>query len=68
MCGKTTIFNSHGKSESYLDTQTTVASRGIEKLQLTQRCNGRGALACMLGGLSSCDEIWFGQSFDITQQ
>lgn len=40
-----------------LTHKTTVASRGIEKLQPTQRCNGRQALARMLGGLSSCDEI-----------
>lgn len=68
MCRKTRILTQTVKSESHLDTQTTAASCGIEKVQPTQRCNGRGALACMLGGLSSCDEIWFGQSFDITRQ
>lgn len=30
--------------------------------------NGIEALACMLAGPSSCDEIWFGESFDITRQ
>lgn len=58
------------KSKPHLNMQTRDIScgwRGV-KIKHMQMSNEIGALTCMLAGLSSCDGIWFGESFDITRQ
>lgn len=57
-------------SKSHLNMQTRHISCGWGgvKIKCMQRGKEIGALTCMLAGLSSCDEIWFGESFDITRQ
>lgn len=57
-------------SKSHLNMQTRDIScgwRGV-KIKCMQPAKEIGALTCVLAGLSSCDEIWFGESFDITRQ
>lgn len=58
------------QSKPHLNMQTGDISRGWRgvKIKCLQRGNEIGALTCLLAGLSSSDEIWFGESFDITQQ
>lgn len=58
------------QSKPHLNMQTRDIScgwRGV-KIKCMQRSNEIGALTCLLASLSSCDEIWFGESFDITRQ
>lgn len=58
------------QSKPHLNMQTRDISRGWRgvKIKCMQRGNEIEALTCLLAGLSSCDEIWFGESFDITRQ
>lgn len=58
------------QSKPHLNMQTGDISRGWRgvKIKCLQRGNEIGALTCLLAGLSSSDEIWFGESFDITRQ
>lgn len=58
------------QSKPHLNMHTRDISRGWRgvKIKCMQRGNEIGALTCLLAGLSSCDEIWFGESFDITRQ
>lgn len=58
------------QSKPHLNMQTSDISRGWKglKLKCMQWGNEMGALTCMLAGLSSCDEIWFGESFEIKRQ
>lgn len=57
------------QSKPHLNMQTRDISRGWRgvKIKCVQRGNEIGALTCLLAGLSSCDEIWSGESFDITR-
>lgn len=58
------------QSKAHLNMQTWDISggwRGV-KMKCMQRGNEIGALTCLLANLSSCDEIWFGESFGITRQ
>lgn len=56
------------QSKTHRNMQTRDISHGWRgvKMKCMQRSNEIGALICLLAVLSSCDEIWFGKSFDIT--
>lgn len=58
------------QSKPHLHVQTRNMKRGDRGLEIKcmHTSNEIGALTCLLASLSSCDEIWFSESFDITRQ